>query len=143
MTISGGDLPYAFEWDNGAISQDIDALTADDYCVTITDGNGCKIERCATVGTGTAIFDLLKISELTLYPNPASDVATLDIRLTEAVEIRIHLLDDTGRMLESHQPSINDEVEVRFDVQQLSAGPYLISIEVGDHFMSLPLIIQH
>jgi gliding motility-associated-like protein len=40
---SGGTLPYSFVWNNGTLTADNNNLTANDYDVTITDGNNCSI----------------------------------------------------------------------------------------------------
>ncbi|MDB5255416.1 MAG: large protein, partial [Chitinophagaceae bacterium] len=41
-TISGGTSPYNFAWNNGATTQNISALIAGNYTLTITDANGCS-----------------------------------------------------------------------------------------------------
>ncbi|MEM9921450.1 MAG: M43 family zinc metalloprotease, partial [Bacteroidota bacterium] len=38
---SGGQLPYAFSWSNGAIISDLTGLIAGTYSVTVTDANDC------------------------------------------------------------------------------------------------------
>ena len=41
FTPSGGTAPYSYLWSNAAITQDINALTAGAYSVTVTDNGGC------------------------------------------------------------------------------------------------------
>ncbi len=43
---SGGVAPYTFSWDNGETGATISELGEGQYCVTITDANGCTIEEC-------------------------------------------------------------------------------------------------
>ncbi len=42
----GGTPPYSFSWSTGAAAESISALPAGEYCVTVTDANGCVAERC-------------------------------------------------------------------------------------------------
>jgi len=41
VDVVGGVEPYAFSWSNGATTEDIKDIGADDYSVMITDANGC------------------------------------------------------------------------------------------------------
>jgi SprB repeat/Secretion system C-terminal sorting domain len=43
INITGGTIPYAYQWSNGATSQDLNALMAGNYTCTITDNNNCSI----------------------------------------------------------------------------------------------------
>ncbi|NSW44549.1 MAG: hypothetical protein HPY79_01795, partial [Bacteroidales bacterium] len=40
-TVSGGRLPYTYQWSNGANTPNLFNITADIYTVTITDASGC------------------------------------------------------------------------------------------------------
>ena len=41
LSLSGGTLPYFYNWSNGATGDNPTGLTAGEYFVTITDGNNC------------------------------------------------------------------------------------------------------
>ncbi|MEY3052907.1 MAG: protein alpha-antigen precursor, partial [Bacteroidota bacterium] len=56
LTPSGGTLPYAYLWSNGAFSQDLNGLAAGTYTVTVTDGNGCTATASRTVTTPTSLL---------------------------------------------------------------------------------------
>jgi gliding motility-associated-like protein len=54
-SISGGTTPYTFNWTNGATSQNINALNAGAYTLTLRDTNGCVLKSINTVTQPTAL----------------------------------------------------------------------------------------
>lgn len=44
VDVTGGTLPYNFEWSNGATTENLENLVSDIYSVTITDANGCETD---------------------------------------------------------------------------------------------------
>lgn len=42
ISVNGGTAPYSFTWSNSFVSEDITAVSAGSYSVTITDQNGCN-----------------------------------------------------------------------------------------------------
>jgi gliding motility-associated-like protein len=51
----GGTAPYTYLWSTGGTTQNITALCAGNYTVTITDKNGCTANASVTIGDGIAI----------------------------------------------------------------------------------------
>ncbi len=49
VVANGGTLPYAYNWSNGATTEDISNLIASSYNLSITDGNACSYSASFTV----------------------------------------------------------------------------------------------
>lgn len=49
LNITGGTVPYAYNWSNGGTDSDIENLTAGNYTFVVTDFNGCIISDSMTV----------------------------------------------------------------------------------------------
>ncbi len=55
ITVSGGTAPYSFVWGHGPTTEDVTALAAGNYSVTVTDANGCATVGNYTVNEPTAL----------------------------------------------------------------------------------------
>ncbi len=66
-TISGGVQPYQYLWSNSATTEDIAALTAGSYNLTLTDANNC---------TASASVAISQPAALALYVNGINPVCT-------------------------------------------------------------------
>lgn len=67
ITISGGQAPYTFNWNNGATTEDLIGIGAGTYTGIITDDNGCSISTSAitiTDNPGTLFADALSNDEI-------------------------------------------------------------------------------
>jgi gliding motility-associated-like protein len=49
LTVSGSVPPYTYLWSNGATTEDVTALPAGNYSVTVTDANGCTVSVTETI----------------------------------------------------------------------------------------------
>ncbi|WP_158643887.1 right-handed parallel beta-helix repeat-containing protein [Pseudobacter ginsenosidimutans] len=47
--ISGGALPYTYEWNNNATTSSLTGLAAGTYTCTVTDGNGCIVSKSISI----------------------------------------------------------------------------------------------
>ena len=54
-TPNGGTAPFTFLWSNGNTTQNITALCAGSYTVTVTDANGCTANSTIVIGDGILI----------------------------------------------------------------------------------------
>ena len=56
LTVTGGTLPYTFNWNTGASSEDLSGLSVGTYTVTITDANGCNATQTAAITQPSAVL---------------------------------------------------------------------------------------
>jgi len=80
LSISGGRPGYTLNWDNGATGTQINNLSTGQYCVTVTDANGCSAQECYDVN-----FQAIPLSFSTTT-EPTSCTGEPDGRLTISIE---------------------------------------------------------
>lgn len=49
LSVSGGEAPYTYKWNNNAVTATLSNLAKGEYCVTVTDAKGCTMVRCIQI----------------------------------------------------------------------------------------------
>lgn len=140
VVVSGATGPVSYMWSNGKPYQSIKNLVpGTQYCVTVTDANGCTGVACATWG-GSSIpmaFSLTKeeivagLTELdfNLYPNPNRDGQfSIALPQVEIDEILMQVSDNTGRVILSEMYSNLSDAEIRVALEGADAGVYYVRL---------------
>ena len=78
LTVTGGQGPYTYLWDNDATTQDLTNLSAGAYTVTITDQFGCEVVETIAI-RGNALFVDLLISEFNGFGTSCAGVCDGEI----------------------------------------------------------------
>ncbi len=113
-TITGGALPYTYDWSNGATTQDLTGVSAGTYTLTVTDANGCSVYQTVTINNVT--------NGLTqTYGNAVDEVCSNG---TGSIDIII----SGGQQPYSYSWSNGSNSE---DLTGLSAGSYTCTITDG------------
>ena len=79
--VSGGTMPYTFEWSNGADSSRVDSLAFGTHYVTVTDGSGCIAVGQVDIG----FTDLFLISQAVVLNDECGHPASIDLELMGGV----------------------------------------------------------
>ncbi|MEX2590883.1 MAG: gliding motility-associated C-terminal domain-containing protein [Chitinophagales bacterium] len=68
VSVSGGFVPYTYEWSNGATNvNSIDSLIADDYSLTVTDPSGCQVIEDYTLIEAPTLLDTVIFENITCF----------------------------------------------------------------------------
>ncbi|MGH1338661.1 MAG: T9SS type B sorting domain-containing protein [Aureispira sp.] len=76
FSIVGGTAPYSYAWNTGATVQDLTALPAGIYNVTVTDSNGCITNSSLTVTEPTVLsIDTVILQDVTCNGNANGSIS--------------------------------------------------------------------
>jgi surface protein len=125
----------------GAIlaSNQIVAVNASNSCGTSRNQNltGVNVVTCLRMGDPTSTFDLVA------YPNPTSDLLTVDFNSSSEQDYRISLMDATGRVVRSDvKDALEGQNKIQFSLKGLAAGIYMLQFQMNNSSEQLRIIVQ-
>lgn len=149
---SGNNLNYF--WDFGDGNTSTDQFPMHDYqqngvytvCLTVWDNAGCSDTICATIssvlkqngfhlnvvrpGAAVSVEEQEVLSNLGLYPNPASEQVTVQLSSLKNTTANYNLVSIDGKVVRTGQMNLSaGDNSLKLDVQNLNAGIYLLQVE--------------
>ncbi|RMG84841.1 MAG: PKD domain-containing protein [Bacteroidetes bacterium] len=137
---------YTYEWTKDGVffsnEEDLTNLAAGEYCVVVTDQNGCTTSECYVVEmiNGTNNSELNQF--ITVLPNPTSGKVFVDFRLNDRRNVHIQWYDYLGRQLMEGTPGMVRAQTFEFDLTDLASGVYLVRIWVDDDVLIKKVIVE-
>jgi hypothetical protein len=144
IVASGGNDALQVQWSNGITGQtQLNNLPAGDYCVSITDVDGCSADTCVTVPFWSTTHNPETL-DFTLFPNPVTLGAVLNIQHTEHLSqnfYRAEILQSGGtafvcRILKQTQTDLQVQIP-----DNISAGYTQIRLHNPTRSILLPVLI--
>ena len=84
LTVTGGVSPYTYSWSNGNTSEDITALAAGSYTVTVTDANLCSKLLTVTINQNSGMTISSNLTQVKCFGN---STGAIDISVTGGVPL--------------------------------------------------------
>jgi hypothetical protein len=115
---------------NSSISEDID--------VNYTNWTTFAFE-VTTAGTGgfTGVEEVNAVEFATVYPNPTSDLATVEFNIVEASNVSIQVMNTLGQVVYvNNMGEITGTQKVQINTADFEAGMYLINITVDGNVLT-------
>lgn len=129
LILGGGTPPYTVVWNDflQQVGQSAYNLCAGTYEATVTDDNGCVSIIEIIIVDNTNSIDELESSSIKVYPNPVSDVLTIDFQDSQS-ECSIQILDSFGRLVLQNSVHYN-ESQIDINVSHLEQGIYILQFD--------------
>ena len=104
-------------------------------------GTVCYVWDACTACGGSGVSENV-INNLTVSPNPTTDVANFKFDVNNASEATIKLFDLTGKEVAAKTIAVSDSNNVEVNTANLSAGSYIFKVFAGDKVATGKLIKQ-
>jgi hypothetical protein len=121
-------------------SQDVTQMHAVTMLIDMTSGEIVNAEESAVLTTGTN--EPVVVSDMTVYPNPASDITTVSLKMAEKRDVQLRMTDVTGKVVyEANLGQLNGEQNLPIRVRHLNAGTYMLSINAGGEVTTKSVVV--
>ncbi|RMG76806.1 MAG: HYR domain-containing protein [Bacteroidetes bacterium] len=146
ITPSGGVGGYTFEWSfDGApfaTGEDLTNLAPGEYCVTLTDANGCTKMACVVVDMINATQNPALENRISVAPNPTSGPLRVGFDLPAPHHVRMEVRDALGRVVweEKTMNLTRDQIEINLPAQP---GIYWLRVSVNADFVLRKIVVTN
>ena len=138
--VSGGTMPYSYEWNTGSIGEGISNLSSGIYTVTVTDEQNCaKVwEFEVLLMSGTSQSDGLK--NLSIYPNPATSWVHLLLPEVDGDQL-LEVADAYGKTI-IRQPLLISEKFINLNLKEFASGTYIFTFKQNGRATHIGRVIK-
>ncbi|HHG84118.1 MAG TPA: T9SS type A sorting domain-containing protein [Bacteroidetes bacterium] len=151
FTDASSPTPSIWEWDFGDGNSSTAQNPSHSYVAfgtynvrLIVDDGSCRDTTFSTIVVETyiGIEDGLFASAFDLYPNPSNGLYHLYLELVKRQDLRIEVLDLSGRLLFQKLEKSTSIFRGDIDIRNLSQGIYILKLSTQDGEMFRKLIVQ-
>ncbi|MFN8166950.1 MAG: T9SS type A sorting domain-containing protein, partial [Bacteroidia bacterium] len=134
----------SYNWSTSETTQTISMTTDGYYSVTVTDGNGCQASDQIFVSFFVGIGDVENGSNVSIFPNPAHDEATIEISNLRESKAVLQILTTDGRLVFDKVIHPSGSIcREKLHLADYAAGVYFVKVIAGEKTKMLRVVISN
>ncbi len=146
VNVGGGLGSYMYSWtgpDNfTSTEENLVNLSAGDYVLVVTDLNGCEVtSEVITIDRLTSIEEPTWAKDLRLFPNPATEMLTLELPAFIASDLTLELLNARGQTVQRIDTEQNSNT-LRMNVSNLPSGLYWVKMQAKGELVVRKVVVD-
>ncbi len=141
-TVTGGNSPYDFIWNDGMYDEaEISDLPAGIYDLIITDANGCT-ENVSVMLEPTSIFKIENLQTFEIFPNPNDGTFFLKLEFEKRKDIEITIFNELGQIIQQYSHSDNYILE-KINLESAASGLFFVKIKTEQGVVVKRVVVQN
>lgn len=132
LSLTGGNSPYSFYWDDGNVSQNRSGLNAGTYTVTVSDNTNCTVSHSATIQQSSSLSISTSVSQVLCFGGNNGAITTSVSGGTTPYTYDwgggIYTANRTGLTVGSYQVTITDNAGCSAVAIETITQPWAINI---------------
>ena len=98
-------------------------------CLEGTTASGCPGTFCERIFIDRVVNSAVTLSPLPVFPNPASSIVRIDLKLEQAAPVRVVVYDESGtQQMQLYVNAQRGNNNIQLPVSKLSQGQYLVQL---------------
>ncbi len=136
LNVTGGTAPYSYDWDGTPATNALAGIPGE-YCVEITDNNGCQLEDCYQILSTAGLDEAGSTSTaVTVFPNPTAGAGFVSFKSNAfAGKGKVEITDVHGKLVGDFIAG-NQETFLSLDVSSWEDGVYFFRFTPGDRLLT-------
>ena len=143
---SGRYYPQITDWVNDTVNLNAYAGEAEVLVKVVGTsgyGNSLYVDDLNITGAPLGITELFESSDISIYPNPATTTAALELTVTETQNVNIRIYDLSGRSVQLFNRTLTSGSNViNLDTKGLTNGVYFVEVSSDAKTTTRRLVIQ-
>lgn len=141
LTVIGGIAAYTYTWSTGATTQNLENVLPNEYCVTVTDVNGCEVFDCAEVDFTVGINEL-NSDDIVINAAIENNQFLASIQFTEKATLSIEVYNINGAIMIAETNANSNELNIQKNTANWAKGVYMVRFSANNKTMLKKLLIQ-